>query len=76
MNWEQVEANWLDLKGKLKEQWGQLTDNDLEVISGQRDQLVAKLQTTYGMGKEQAQEQADKFALACEMREETWNEGV
>jgi uncharacterized protein YjbJ (UPF0337 family) len=44
MNWDQIEGNWKQLKGTVKERWGKLTNNDLDVIAGKRDQLLAKLQ--------------------------------
>lgn len=62
MNWNQVEGNWTQLKGKARETWGKLTDDDLDVIRGKRDQLVGKLQETYGIALEEAEKQADRFA--------------
>jgi uncharacterized protein YjbJ (UPF0337 family) len=61
MNWDQVEGKWKQYKGKVKEHWGKLTDGDVDVINGKRDQLVGKLQERYGIAKEAAQEQLDKF---------------
>lgn len=55
MNWDQAKGNWNQMKGKVKEQWGKLTDDDLTTISGQRDQLVGRLQERYGYAKEQAE---------------------
>ena len=55
MNWDQAKGNWNQVKGKVKEQWGKLTDDDLTKISGQRDQLVGRLQERYGYAKEQAE---------------------
>jgi uncharacterized protein YjbJ (UPF0337 family) len=40
MNWDQIKGNWKQMKGKVREKWGKLNDNDLDVISGQKDQLV------------------------------------
>ena len=61
MDWNRVEGNWKQFKGSAKEKWGKLTDNDLDVIAGQKDQLVGKLQNAYGYQKEQAQKQVDDF---------------
>jgi uncharacterized protein YjbJ (UPF0337 family) len=61
MNWDQIAGQWTQLKGKVKEKWGQLTDDDLKVIGGKKDQLLGKLQERYGYGKEQAQKEADEF---------------
>ena len=49
MNWDRIEGNWKQFKGKVKEQWGKLTDDDIDVIAGKRDQLVGKIQEQYGI---------------------------
>jgi uncharacterized protein YjbJ (UPF0337 family) len=46
MDWNRVEGNWKQAKGKIKEQWGKLTDDDLDVINGRRDQLEGKISGT------------------------------
>lgn len=61
MNWDQVEGKWKQLRGSAKEQWGKLTDDDLEQIAGMRDQLVGKLQERYGIAREEAQKKADEW---------------
>jgi uncharacterized protein YjbJ (UPF0337 family) len=55
MNWDRVEGNWRHLKGKFKEQWGVLTDNQLEVIAGNRDRLIGALQESYGLSKDEVE---------------------
>lgn len=62
MNWDQVKGNWKQAKGKAKVKWGKLTDNDLEVAEGNRDQLVGKIQERYGYAREEAEREADEFA--------------
>ena len=62
MNWEQMEGNWMQAKGKIKEKWGKLTDDDLTVAKGRRDYLAGKLQERYGMAKEEAEKELDTFA--------------
>jgi uncharacterized protein YjbJ (UPF0337 family) len=57
MNWDRVQGNWKQLKGKVKEQWGRLTDDHLDEIAGKRDQLVGKIQESYGIGKDEAENQ-------------------
>ena len=57
MNWNIVKGNWTQFKGKVKEQWGELTDDDLDAIEGKRDQLVGKVQKRYGIAQEKAEEQ-------------------
>jgi uncharacterized protein YjbJ (UPF0337 family) len=61
MNWEQIKGNWNQAKGKVKEKWGDLTDDDLAKIEGQRDQLVGRIQERYGLGKEQAERQVSEW---------------
>jgi uncharacterized protein YjbJ (UPF0337 family) len=55
MNSDQLEGQWKQIKGKVKEKWGKLTDSDLDVIAGKRDQFLGKLQERYGFTKEQAE---------------------
>ncbi|MFO0965628.1 MAG: CsbD family protein [Gemmataceae bacterium] len=64
MNWDTITGNWKQFKGKVKEKWGQLTDDDLTAIEGKKDQLAGKLQERYGYAKEQAQRELDDFAQA------------
>jgi uncharacterized protein YjbJ (UPF0337 family) len=62
MNWDQVKGNWKQFTGKVKEKWGDLTDDDLTAIEGKRDQLAGKLQERYGYAKERAEREIDDFA--------------
>lgn len=62
MNWDQIEGNWKQIKGKAREKWGDLTDNDFEVIAGKRDQLVGKIQEKYGITREDAEREVEDFA--------------
>jgi uncharacterized protein YjbJ (UPF0337 family) len=61
MNWEQVEGRWDHFKGKIRENWGKLTDQELDQIAGKRDQLLGKLKERYGLEKEAAQKELDRF---------------
>ena len=61
MNWEQLQGKWKQTKGTVREKWGKLTDDDLDVIAGKRDQLVGRIQERYGIAKEEAERQADAF---------------
>jgi uncharacterized protein YjbJ (UPF0337 family) len=61
MNWEQIQGQWKQLKGKLKMKWGRLTDDDLDVIAGQKDILVGKIQERYGLKKEEALRQVEEW---------------
>jgi uncharacterized protein YjbJ (UPF0337 family) len=57
MNWDQVEIRWRDLTGSAKENWGKLTDVDLDEISGKREQLTSKVQAVYGISRKEADKQ-------------------
>ena len=64
MNWDQVEGTWKQFAGSARERWGKLTDNDVEVIAGKKDNLVGKIQERYGLAKEEAEKQADQWSTA------------
>jgi uncharacterized protein YjbJ (UPF0337 family) len=57
MNWDRIEGNWKQLTGKVKERWGKLTDDDLDVIDGRREQLAGKIQQRYGCLRDDADRQ-------------------
>lgn len=61
MNSDQIAGQWKQAKGAIKEQWGKLTDDDLTVIEGNREQLVGKIQERYGIAREEAQKQVDTW---------------
>jgi uncharacterized protein YjbJ (UPF0337 family) len=61
MNEDRVEGNWKQFKGKVKEQWGRLTDDDLDVIAGQRDQLSGKIQERHGVARDEAERPIKDF---------------
>lgn len=61
MNWDQVKGQWKQLKGKAVEQWGKLTDDDLDVIGGKREQLEGRIQERYGVTREEAQKQVEQW---------------
>ena len=52
MNWDRIEGQWRQMKGSAKERWGKLTDDDLNVIGGKKDQLVGRVQERYGIAKD------------------------
>jgi len=62
MNWDRIEGNWKQLQGKTLEQWGKLTNDDIDVIAGRRDQLAGKLQERYGIAKDEAERQVKDWA--------------
>src|SRR5215208_3504507 len=61
MDWNRVEGNWKQVKGKVKEKWGQLTDDDLASINGKRDQLEGKIKERYGQGRDQVRKDVDDW---------------
>ena len=65
-----LEGSWKQLSGKVKEQWGKLTDNDLTEINGRREKLLGRLQEKYGYTKEQAQHEMTKFYKKHRMEDE------
>jgi uncharacterized protein YjbJ (UPF0337 family) len=61
MNWDRIQGSWKQLTGKIKEQWGDLTDDQIDQIAGKRDQLTGKLQESYGISKDEAERQIKSF---------------
>lgn len=61
MNEDRIEGAWKQFKGKVKEQWGKLTDDDLDVIAGRRDQLAGKIQERHGVARDEAERQIKDF---------------
>jgi uncharacterized protein YjbJ (UPF0337 family) len=61
MNWDFVQGNWKQVSGKVKQQWGKLTDDDLAKIAGRREELEGKLQERYGLTKDEIKKQLDDF---------------
>lgn len=66
MNWDQIEGKWKQLKGRVRETWGDLTDDDLETIGGKRDRLAGLVQEKYGVAKDEAERQIAKFERALD----------
>ena len=65
MNWDQIEGNWKQFKGNIREKWGKLTDDELDVIAGKKEKLNGLLQTKYGLTKEEVEGQLDAFVSAA-----------
>jgi len=61
MNKDRIEGNWTQFKGKVKEEWGKLTDDDLDIIAGRRDQLLGRIQERHGVARDEAERQLDDF---------------
>lgn len=65
MNWDQIQGKWKQAVGEVKEKWGKLTDDELDLIDGKRDQLVGKIQEKYGVAKDEAEKQVAEFEKSC-----------
>jgi uncharacterized protein YjbJ (UPF0337 family) len=65
MNWDRIEGNWKQLKGRIREQWGRLTDDELDSIAGKRERLAGSLQNSYGIAKDEAETQIRDFEAKC-----------
>ena len=61
MNEDTIKGNWKVFKGKIKEKWGKLTDDELDVAQGQKDQIAGKIQERYGTAKDQARRELDEM---------------
>jgi uncharacterized protein YjbJ (UPF0337 family) len=77
MNWDQVEGKWRQYKGQVREKWGELTDDDVHVISGKREELIGKIQERYGYAKDRAAKEVDSFVktLKQQPREDVGAQG-
>jgi uncharacterized protein YjbJ (UPF0337 family) len=64
VNWDQFDGKWKQVKGRLREKWGRLTDNDIHFIAGQREQLIGRLQERYGIAREEAEKRAEEFVTS------------
>ena len=69
MDWNRVEGNWKQLKGRAKQQWGKLTDDDLTTSAGRRDEPAGKVQERYGIAMDATRRQVDEWARKAD---DTW----
>lgn len=61
MNWDQVEGTWKTMKGRVREQWAKITDDDIEAIAGKKDRFLGAIQKRYGYEKEKAESELENF---------------
>jgi uncharacterized protein YjbJ (UPF0337 family) len=66
MNWDRIEGNWKQLKGRIREQWARLSDDELDRIAGRRERLAGCLQNSYGIAKDEAENQIREFEAKCD----------
>jgi uncharacterized protein YjbJ (UPF0337 family) len=62
MNWDQLEGNWKEFAGSARAHWGELTDDDWQIVKGKKEQLVGGVQKRYGIAKEEAERQVDEWS--------------
>ena len=63
MNWDRIQGNWKQVVGKARAQWGKLTDDDLDIVAGRRDQLAGRIQERYGIAKDEVEKQISDWEL-------------
>lgn len=61
MNWDKIEGKWKQYKGQARQQWGKLTDDDVENMKGHKDELVGRIQERYGVDREEAERQVSDW---------------
>ncbi len=61
MNKQTIEGNWMQIKGAVRETWGELTDDDMDVIAGKRDQLIGKIKERYGKTADVVDREVNEF---------------
>ena len=64
MNWDQIEGKWKEMSGPMKSKWGELTDDELAEVNGDREALEGKIQAKYGKTKEEVKAEVDAFLNA------------
>lgn len=62
MNWDTVEGQWKQIKGKAQQKWGKLTDDDWDMVAGKRDELIGRIQERYGRNREEAEREVDNWS--------------
>lgn len=66
MTWDQIEGKWKQFSGLARQRWGKLADNDIQTLTGQKEELVGKIQEAYGIARAEAGKQADEWSLALQ----------
>ena len=61
MNWDRIESNWTQLKGQVREQWAKLTDDHIDAVGGNRDQLIRRIRETYGISQQETEKQVSAW---------------
>jgi len=66
MNWDRIEGNWKQFKGSALQQWGKLTEDQLDVVAGKRDVLLGRIQEAYGISKDETEKQLAEWQQRVE----------
>jgi len=74
MNWDQIEGRWNEFKGKIKSKWAKLTDDDLDMMRGKRDELLGRLQQRYGYKKDEAEKHVDDWITSVDTEPGTYRD--
>jgi uncharacterized protein YjbJ (UPF0337 family) len=61
MNWDLIEGRWTEMKGRIKSKWAKLNDDDMDLIGGKRDMLIGRIQQRYGLEKDEAEREVDRW---------------
>jgi uncharacterized protein YjbJ (UPF0337 family) len=61
MNWDEIKGKWHQVKGSIRAKWGELTDDEIEELDGNREKMVGKIQEKYGVAKDEAEKQVDEW---------------
>ena len=69
MNWDTIQGNWKEMKGQVRQKWGRLTNDEIDVIAGRREQLEGTLQRVYGKTKDEVKREVDEFCTTCSCEE-------
>jgi uncharacterized protein YjbJ (UPF0337 family) len=68
MNWDEIKGDWKQFTGRIKEQWGKLTEDDLAQINGKKEELIGKIQERYGQTKDEAMRRVDEFVDSLKIK--------
>ena len=68
MNWDRIAGNWKQFKGNVKERWGKLTDDELTIANGKREQIAGLIQEKYGLAKDEVEKEIEEFSKACDSK--------
>ena len=61
MNWDQIEGQWKQVKGQAQQKWGKLTNDDLDVVAGKKEELIGRVPERYGLARDEAEKQVGEF---------------